>query len=124
VDDESILKTDGLGNKIWKNKEGEYHRLDGPAIEFSNGHKCHKEWWSDGKRHRLDGPAIEWANGSKQWYQNGLLHRLDGPATEAFAGTKEWWKNGKKFKNKDTFFRSLSKKEKEAALFSEDFLNG
>jgi cell fate regulator YaaT (PSP1 superfamily) len=43
---------------------------------------------------------------------------------ECTNGENQWYKNGKKFKNKDTFFRSLSKKEKEAALFSEDFLNG
>jgi hypothetical protein len=121
VDDESILKIDVLGNKIWKNKEGEYHRLDGPAAEWSNGNK---QWCQNGLLHRLDGPAIEWNDGMKEWWQNGSLHRLDGPAIEYSSGTKEWWKNGKKFKNKDTFFRSLSKKEKEAALFSEDFLNG
>jgi hypothetical protein len=86
------------GNKFWRNKLGQLHRLDGPAIE--------------------------WNDGEKLWYKNGKMHRIDGPAIENSSGSKEWWKNGKKFKNKDTFFRSLSKKEKEAALFSEDFLNG
>ncbi len=52
-----------------------------------------------------------------------MLHRLDGPAVERANVGKEWWKNGRRFKNKDTFFRALSEKEKEAALFSEDFLN-
>ncbi len=61
--------------------------------------------------------------GNKHWYQNRLLHRLDGPAVECLNGSKAWYKNGKKFKNKDTFFRALSEKEKEAALFSEDFVN-
>jgi hypothetical protein len=75
MDNESVLKIDKIGNKFWTDKEGVFHRLDGPAIERADGEN-------------------------------------------------QWWKNGKKFKSKDTFFRSLSKKEKEAALFSEDFLNG
>jgi hypothetical protein len=48
---------------------------------------------------------------------------LDGPALIFISGAKFWYKDGNKFKNKDTFFRSLNKKEKELALFSEDFLN-
>ena len=122
------------------------HRLDGPARERTNGTK---EWWQNGKRHRLDGPALEFYNGDKHWYQNDLLHRLYGPAIDRADGEKLWYKNGKMhridgpaaelvdgknvikgwckdgrtFKNKDTFFRALNKKEKELALFSEDFLN-
>lgn len=42
-----------------------YHRLDGPAVEYSNGEKA---WYQDGKRHRLDGPAVEYSNGGKFWY--------------------------------------------------------
>jgi len=38
-------------------------------------------------------------------------------------GYKEWWKNGCYFENKDIFFNHLTSKEKEDALFSEDFLN-
>jgi hypothetical protein len=44
------------------------HRLGGPAIEYTDGHK---EWYVDGKKHRLDGPASEWSNGNKFWYING-----------------------------------------------------
>ena len=33
-----------------------------------------REW------HREDGPAIEWDDGDKEWYQHGMLHRDDGPA--------------------------------------------
>ncbi len=121
MDDESYLIINEFGIKFWRNKKGEYHRLDGPAIEYSNGNK---QWWQNGRLHRLDGPTIECVNGGKSWYQNGKLHRLDGPALEYANGNKEWWKNGRRFKNKDTFFRALTKKEKEAALFSEDFLNG
>ena len=74
MDDESILEINEFGNKFWRNKLGQLHRLDGTAVELPNGNK-------------------------------------------------HWYKNGRRFKNKDTFFRSLNKKEKEIALFSNDFLN-
>jgi hypothetical protein len=47
------------------NDKNDYHRLDGPAFESSDGYKA---WWVDDKRHRLDGPAVERADGSKEWY--------------------------------------------------------
>lgn len=50
------------------NKEGQLHRLDGPACECADGYKS---WYINGKRHREDGPAIEFANGYKSWYVNG-----------------------------------------------------
>ena len=53
--------------KIWQNDKGEYHRLDGPALEWIDGEK---HWYLNGERHRIDGPAIEYANGSKAWYVN------------------------------------------------------
>ena len=54
--------------------------------------------WRDnqGQRHRIDGPAIEHADGAKFWYQNGQHHRLNGPATEEADGTKEWWIEGQR----------------------------
>ena len=27
-----------------------------------------KEWWFEGKWHRLDGPAVEYSDGTKFWY--------------------------------------------------------
>ena len=44
------------------------HREDGPAVEYTNGHKS---WYIDGKLHREDGPAVECVDGSKVWYING-----------------------------------------------------
>ena len=44
------------------------HRIDGPAVEWSNGSKF---WYVDGKRHRTDGPAIEYSSGSKRYYLFG-----------------------------------------------------
>lgn len=79
--------------KVYNNRtewfhNDEYHRLDGPAIEGTNGYKA---WYQNGERHRLDGPAVEYADGSKEWYLNGERHRLDGPAVELAYGYKEWY---------------------------------
>ena len=76
----------------WFNKDGDRHRIDGPAIEYANGYKA---WWINGKLHREDGPAVEYADGSKEWYQNGQRHRKDGPATTWADGDKSWLQNGK-----------------------------
>lgn len=114
TDEYPELHTDLQGNKIWLNKEGQLHRLDGPAVEKANGTKS---WYVNGKLHREDGPAIEWAGGSKEWWLNGVRqpdqypptcnvdqygnkrwknikgehHREDGPAIEWANGDKEWW---------------------------------
>jgi hypothetical protein len=116
--DELIRATNGLfvrpnGDQEWY-QNGQYHHLDGPAIELANGSKfwCQKgrphrengpavdyidgtkEWRQNGQLHRLDGPAIEHVDGSKCWYQNGEFHRLDGPAIESVDGNKYWYQNG------------------------------
>jgi hypothetical protein len=98
MDDKSILIEDEYGNKYWTRKDEKFHRLDGPAVEYNNGHK--------------------------EWYQNGKLHRLDGPAVEYVDGRKEWWIRNKLYKTKESYFNSLPKKSKEKCLFSKDFLNG
>jgi len=80
------------GDKYWYNDHDEYHREDGPAVEYADGTK---EWRINGELHREDGPAIEYANGDKQWWINGNRHREDGPAIERANGSKQWWKNHK-----------------------------
>ena len=50
-------------------KDGHYFTEDGGEA-----------WFQNGKYHRMDGPAIIWSNGTKEWYQNGKRHREDGPA--------------------------------------------
>lgn len=82
----------------WYNVKGKFHRLDGPAIEYTNDRK---EWWVDGKRHRLDGPAIEWANGTKEWWVEGKRHRLDGPAIEYDGGYIQWFVEDKELAEKE-----------------------
>lgn len=61
-------------------------------IVYADGEKS---WWKDGNRHRLDGPAIEHSDdGSKEWFVDGKRHRLDGPAVEWFDGSKLWCLDG------------------------------
>ena len=52
-------------------------------------------WSVNGKHHRVDGPAVEYTDGTKGWFINDKFHRLDGPAIERPDGTKEWYVNGK-----------------------------
>jgi len=47
-----------------------------------------KSWWVNNRLHRLDGPAIEWSDGAKSWYVKGKKHRIDGPAIERPNGYK------------------------------------
>ena len=49
-------------------KEGILHRVDGPAVERSNGDK---EWYLNGKLHRINGPALIHSNGFRWWYLDG-----------------------------------------------------
>jgi len=58
---------DKRGDKWWYNSKGEFHREDGPAVEYSDGSKT---WWINGLRHREDGPAVDWLY-YKAWYING-----------------------------------------------------
>lgn len=87
------LSVDDAGTSRWysDNEFHVLHRINGPAVEYTSGHK---EWYQNGQRHRTDGPAIEWVNGERRWYQFGLLHRDDGPAIEYADGGKCWWING------------------------------
>ena len=85
------VEINDLGN-VWANELGQYHREDGPAIEYHDGRK---EWWLNGQLHRVDGPACEDPNGDKSWHQHGKLHREDGPAIDYNDGTKLWYYQGK-----------------------------
>ncbi len=86
----SSIKKEYSNSIVYKNKQGKYHREDGPAIEHNNGTKS---WFINGKRHRGDGPAREWSIGTKEWWINGKLHREDGPAIEYASGDKSWFLN-------------------------------
>ena len=63
--------TNEYGDKFWYDSNGELHREDGPAVEYSNGDK----WWCiHGKYHREDGPAYERKNGYKEYYLEHLQY--------------------------------------------------
>ena len=78
-------------------KDGELHREDGPAVEWSDGGE---EWYLNGQRHRTDGPAVIFTDGTKSWWLNGNRHRDDGPAVIFADGSKEWWLNDKEYTEK------------------------
>jgi hypothetical protein len=63
-DMQPTLSISSSGTKRWR-LNGQYHREDGPAIEFADGDKF---WWLNGERHRTDGPAIEFADGGVSWW--------------------------------------------------------
>jgi len=88
-----IVKTE-YEDKVEYTLNGEFHREDGPAIEYTNGSKY---WYLNGKLHRVDGPAVEYADGDKFWYLYGELHRENGPAIEWANGRKEYRVNGEYF---------------------------
>ena len=56
-----------------------------------------KYWWLNGEYHRVDGPSVEYDDGTKYWYLNGKLHRVDGPAIILYNRYKEWHVNGERF---------------------------
>ena len=97
------------------------HRLDGPAIDFSQMTKiplyggdiwtqaaqegCLYQWFVNGELHRDNNlPAIEYHCGSKRYYCHGKKHRTDGPAIEYILPkvddcypskqTNHWYVNG------------------------------
>ena len=61
------IEVDDEGNKFHY-VDDKLHRVDGPAIEYSDGGK---EWFQFGKRHREDGPAMDFGNHRLFWYLYG-----------------------------------------------------
>jgi starvation-inducible outer membrane lipoprotein len=72
-DMQSVMSIDEDGDTVWR-LDGNYHREDGPAIEWQDGRT---DWWLHGKRHRTDGPAIEFADGVKFWHLNDEFLSFD-----------------------------------------------
>lgn len=61
-------EVDKWGITAYYNKDGQYHRIHGPAIIHKNGSGI---WFKNGKRHRINGPAVEYADGWKEWWEDG-----------------------------------------------------
>ena len=94
------------GHVRYKNKEGLYHREDGPAI-IGGKFGDEKYWYFNGKLHREDGPAvIEHGGNNKEYYKHGKLHRENGPAiirrnTYGNPPVKKWFIDGIKYSEKE-----------------------
>jgi len=89
----------------------------GGLMKLKDGHYIdsvgYEVWVQDGEYHRLDGPAIIYENGSRWWYNRGKIHREDGPAiirgqsilwsflgsTQVIMDTKEYWLDGVRYKD-------------------------
>ena len=93
------------GNIYHYDSNGEFHCLDGPAIERPDGSKF---WYLHGQLYREDGPAVEWANGTKFWYLHGKYHRENGPAIEWTNGSKAWWLNDQYYPSKEKWEKALN----------------
>ena len=65
ADELVVFKLSGDYIRIeYLNDKHEWHRTDGPALEWVKGRKS---WWVDGGRHRLDGPAVIDRNDVEWW---------------------------------------------------------
>lgn len=96
----------------YRNKEGKYHRIYGPAY-ISTRYQV-EEWYKDGVRHREGGPAITHKN-TRIWIKDGKLHRLDGPAIEEPAGPKQYWINGQKLSPKQ-YKQEIARRKRKGQL--------
>ncbi len=77
------------------------------------------DWFNkEGQRHRIGGPAREWNNGHKTYFQNGKLHRLDGPAITD-NGEEEYWIEGKEYTKEEFLKKTSPVKELTVAQISE-----
>ena len=65
--------------------------------------------------HRKDGPAIEYTNGTKYWYKNGIWHREDGPAIVYTDGRHQYYLGGSPYSKKD-YWEEIEKNKKEREI--------
>lgn len=78
-------ETDKYGNHFYYNKDGHFHRSDGPAAIY--------------------------VDGTQVWWMNGHVHRTDGPAYIGMDGTQEWFLNGDQFPSEAAFRQALEAKQ-------------
>ena len=69
-------------------------------------------YYKDDEFHREDGPAVEWSDGTKYWYMNDRLHREDGPAMEWNSGWKAWYLNNIEYSEEEYKIRIRNKRIK------------
>ena len=69
---ELIAAASSIVQACWKDKKGNYHRINGPALIFRNGDTT---WCRHGALHRDDGPAVDWpAAGKEEWYKDDVIY--------------------------------------------------
>ena len=70
-------------------KNGKYIECDGEVTRYYKNDEYHRE----------DGPAIEWISGSQYWFRDGKRHRLGGPAISHKLHTRFdlYWIDGESF---------------------------
>jgi hypothetical protein len=81
----------------------------------SNRNRCWRNN-KDGKYHRTDGPAIIWENGLQEWYNNGVLHREDGPAVIYPDRYQGWCINGRRYYTNKEFQEAASLSDEDMLL--------
>lgn len=101
----------------YRNKKGQLHRENGPAIEYCDGSQI---WMQNGQRHREYGPAFI-TNGTTAWYLNDRYHREGGPAILHSDGTQSWYKDGKPHRIDGP---AITRKKENGLLMKEWFLDG
>ena len=89
----------------FKNKKGQLHRTDGPALIEPDGSQL---YFQNGKLHREYEPAMILSSGKQIYFQNGAIHREDGPAVIYPNGSEEYYLNGKHF-TKDKYENQIKK---------------
>ena len=62
------MEVDGQGITCYRNSQGKYHRIHGPALIYADGSVA---WCADGLLHRITGPAVIWADGNSNWFIDG-----------------------------------------------------
>ena len=83
-----------------------------------------KLWILNGDYHREDGPAIEWPDGTKRWFLNGEPHREDGPAVDRSDGIKYWYLHGEDVTWEQVFCQANGDLEKECRILVAALTNG
>ena len=105
--------------RVWRSRAThKIHRIDGPAIETSDG-SC-VAWLINGQYHRVDGPAKVTVNNlavEEMYYYNGKLHNPDGPAKINFlTNRKSYYLNGTRLSKRDFMQRQRTRKRMRGAV--------
>jgi hypothetical protein len=90
-------------------------------LYFHQDSEGNKFWFKGVDFHREDGPAVEFVNGNKFWFKNGKYHRVDGPAVEWNFGEQEWWLDGKEYPSKEEYFEALSPEQRLKFVYTDYF---